>query len=289
MRKFLRKTAFRLFVILGAAWLGLCVLAYIFYPKLLYHPDKSDFSSTPTMLGAESYEEVWLTASDGVRVNAWFVPGATNGKKDKTILFFHGNAGNLSGYAHRMALYSRLGYDVLMVEYHGFGKSQGEPSEKTLYLDAEAAWRHLTEERGVAPSKVVIFGYSLGGAVAAWLAEKHPEAAGLILESTFSSLAGVASDFFPYLPCRLIVGNAFDTLGRLDGIRMPLLLMHGRTDQLIAYRHAETIFAAFAGPKTFKTIAGNHTLGYLLNGETYESYIEEFIAGLDDVAGPLSR
>lgn len=190
---------------------------------------------------------------------------------------FHGNAGNLSTAVHRLMGYADLGFDVFMVDYHGFGKSGGFPSEANLYAAADALWDHVVENGNVPPKAIVILGYSLGGAVASYLAEKHPDTAGLILESTFTSLAEVAADFFPYLPCGLIVGNAYDTADRLHAIHMPLLVIHGPGDELVAYTHGKALYDAFTGRKEFLEINDDHNLGFLLSGDSYYQGIAQFM------------
>lgn len=266
--------------ILVLAWVALCVLAALFYPRLLYHPDRRAADLTPRQLGVE-YEEFWLTAPDGVKVNGWRVFSPATESRKKTLLVFHGNAGNLGTAAHRLAIYARLGCDVYMIDYHGYGKSGGEASEANLYLDAQTVWGHLIDERGLSPNDIVIMGYSLGGAVASWLAERNPAAAGLILESTFTRLSDVAADFFPYLPCGLILRGAYNTIDRLDGIRMPLLVVHGRGDELVAFKYGEKLYASFSGKKTFLRIGDDHNVGFLASGDSYSSGLGGF---LDSIA-----
>ena len=280
-----RRILFKTVRIALVAWIALILLAACFYPRFLYHPDRSPSSVVPTDAGAKSYEDLWLKAADGIRINAWFVPAEQDGRSRKTLLVFHGNAGNLSTAVQRIELYRRLGFDVFMVDYHGFGKSGGTPDEKSLYFDAEAAWEYLTRDRSIPPGEIVIVGYSLGGAVASRVAELHPDASGLVLESTFTSLADIASDFFPFLPCRLIVGNAFNTRARLSAFAMPLLVVHGRGDQLVAYRHGEALFASYRGRKEFLRIADDHNLGFLLAGERYGAGLARFVDSLDEVDG----
>ena len=263
-----RTTVFRVLRVLVVAWALMSVLAALFYPHLLYHPDRNKSTLTPATLGVP-YEEFWLTAADGARLHGWFVPADPAVAKSGTLLVFHGNAGNLATAAHRLALYSGLGRDVFMIDYHGFGESGGKPSEANLYLGAETVWEHLTVTRGVPPGEIVIMGYSLGGAVASWLAERNPGIAGLVLESTFTRLSDVASDFFPYLPCRLILGGAYNTLGRLPRIKAPLLVVHGKGDALVAFKYGEKIYAEYHGDKSFLLIGNDHNVGFLVERDRY--------------------
>jgi pimeloyl-ACP methyl ester carboxylesterase len=275
-----KRILYRAAVIIAAAWLGLTALAALFHPYLLYYPVRELDGFAPAGPGAESREEFWLAAPDGERLHAWHVPAARGVAKDKTLLVFHGNAGNLSTASARLALYSRLGFDCYMVDYHGFGKSGGEPSEKNLYMDAETIWNHLVRERGIPPGNIVIVGYSLGGAVASWLAERQPRAAGLVLESTFTRLSDIAADFFPFLPCRLILGNAYDTFSRLPNLSMPLLVAHGKGDRLVAFKYGERILQAFPGEKAFLLIGDDHNPGFMNAGKKYEDGISGFVERL---------
>lgn len=269
----------RIVRIILLAWVAMSVMAVLFYPRLLYHPERNLGDFTPRQLGVE-YEEFWLTASDGVSLNGWRVPASLDGKRRKALLVFHGNAGNLATASHRLALYNRIGCDVFMIDYHGFGKSGGTAKEENLYLDAETAWNHLVDNLGLPPEEIVVMGYSLGGRVASWLAEKHPDAAGLILESTFTRLSDIAADFFPYLPCRLILGNAYNTLDRLKNLRMPLLVVHGRGDELVAFKYGEKLYTSYAGAKTFLRIGDDHNVGFLSAADSYSNGIAAFLDSL---------
>lgn len=272
---------------LAASLVRIAVLLYAlivpfmwwYYPRLVYYPSVG-ITQTPAELGCENYENLWLTSADGQRVNAWFIPAAPGTASGTALLYLHGNAGNLSAALQRLMLYRRLGFDVFAVDYRGFGLSGGEPTEKGLYHDAEAAWECLVKARGVAPANIIIAGWSLGGGPASWLAERHPDAAGLILESTFTSLGDVAAHHFPYLPARLIIGNQYNTLGRLAGIRQPVLVAHSREDEVIPYRHGERLFAACPGEKTFLELHGDHNVGYMLSGREYTDGILKFAASL---------
>lgn len=277
-RRFAR-IVLRILCIPCLAWLGLVVLAAIFYPRLLYHPDVQETEMTPENSGA-AHEPFWLTAADGVRLHGWFVPADPSVPKNKTLVAFHGNAGNLGTAAIRLAMYSRLGCDVYMVDYHGFGRSGGSPSEAALYLDADALWQYVTAERGVRPADIVILGYSLGGAVAAYLAEKHCDAAGLVLESTFTALADVAADLFPWLPCRLILGDAFATIDRLPHIPIPIMVIHGEGDELVSFRFGRALYEKVQGEKTFLRIASDHNVGFLYSEDIYMKGVNAFLRSL---------
>lgn len=268
----------RALIVVASAWLGLVVLAALFYPFLLYHPDKTAPNPTPGSIGLRGFEETWLVAPDGARLHGWFVEANPEAATGTTLLAFHGNAGNLATALPRFELYARHGFDVFMIEYHGFGLSDGKPNEKNLYLDAETAWEHLTADRRIPPENIVILGYSLGGAVASHLALQHPEAAGLILESTFTSLADMGSHLFPFLPSRLVLGNMYDTAARLRNMNMPILFIHGRGDRLVPFINGINLFNAYNGPKDFFVIGDDHNLGFIISGETYGEALAIFAA-----------
>lgn len=278
----LLKALRRVLLVLVLAYAGLCALAALFYPYLLYHPDRNTVYGTPAVF-APRYEDVWLTASDGVKLHGWFLPAPVGGESGFTLLAFHGNAGNVGTALERLRMYHRLGVDVFMVDYHGFGQSDGTPSEENLYRDADAAWLYLTRERAVEPGKIVVLGYSLGGAVASWLAERNPAVAGLVLESTFTRLNDVAAGLFPWLPTGLILGDAYNTEGRLGKMTMPILVLHGRGDQLVPYACGEKLYAEYKGPKTFVRIGDDHNLGFVTAAATYTGALRDFLATLGSV------
>ena len=167
-----RVVASTLFVVL-AVYLGILVLVWAFQSRLLYFPARG-LITTPSAMGMP-YTDVRFRASDGVRLHGWYIPADEQeaGEQRGAVLFFHGNGGNISGWFPAIEPFRDLGFDAFLIDYRGYGESEGEPSERGTYLDAEAAWRYLTDERGIAPERIVLGGRSLGGAVATWLAERH--------------------------------------------------------------------------------------------------------------------
>lgn len=255
---------------------ALLLLLFAAQGRLLYFPTRA-IAATPADAGLP-FEEVWLRAEDGVRLQAWFVPAP----QDRgTILFFHGNAGNLSHRLESLELFHRLGWSTLILSYRGYGRSEGRPSERGTYRDAEAAWRHLVEERGTPPRRIVLFGRSLGGGVAAWLAERRTPA-GLVLESTFTSVADLASEIYPFVPARLLVRFRYPTLARLPGIRCPVLVVHSPDDEIIPYRHGRRLWEAAREPKRFVQLRGGHNEGFRTTGPTYHRGLAAFLGSLGD-------
>lgn len=250
--------------------LGL-LLAFILQERLLYFPLKT-IGATPAAMGL-AFEDVWLETEDGVRLAGWFVPADNS---QRVLLFFHGNGGNISHRLKSLAQFNRLGLNVLIIDYRGYGQSQGKPSEAGTYRDADAAWRYLVEQRGYSPEQIVIFGRSLGGAVAAELAERQPPGA-LILESTFTSVPDMAARQFPFFPVRQLSRLQYNTRERLARIDAPVLIIHSPTDEVIPYAHGQALFAAARPPKEFLQITGGHNDGFLVSAGVYEPAVRAFI------------
>ena len=182
------------FRIAGAVYLGLCLLLMLRQSRYVYHPDRT-VSLTPDRIGL-AYEALRLKTEDGETLAAWWIPAQ---RAAPTLLFFHGNAGDIGDRLGSIRTFHDMGLNVLIFDYRGYGESTGKPSEPGTYADAMAAWTYLNAERGIPPSRIVVFGRSLGGAVASWLAARVDPGA-LILESTFTSAPAMAHGMFPFLP-----------------------------------------------------------------------------------------
>lgn len=220
------------------------------------------------------YETVSITTSDAVKLEAWYMPPA---KPDGPILLhFHGNSGDLSNRVGLFELFHPLGLGLLVIDYRGFGRSEGSPSESGTALDAEAAWRHLTQTRGVAPSRIFLHGQSLGGGVAAELATRV-KPAGLILEATFTSLTDVAADMAWFLPVRLLMRTWYPSKDRLAKIDCPVLVIHSRQDQIVPFHHGQELFQAAREPKRFVEITGDHNTGIYYCQDVYLGAIRGFV------------
>ena len=224
-------------------------------------------------------EEVRLD-SDGVSIHGFYLPAARPRQNARAILFLHGNAGNASHRLPNAAELSRLGADVLLIDYRGYGMSEGTPSESGAYADARAGLAHLIEERGIPVQRVVLFGRSLGGAVAVDLA-RNKGLAGVILESTFSSAADVARGMMGP-PLAYLLRDRFDSASKTGQIDAPLLFFHGDHDRFIDYALGRRLFEFAPEPKQFETISGaGHNDTVQTGGRPYFARIERF---LDEVA-----
>lgn len=201
------------------------------------------------------FENVFFKTGDGIELNGWFFPANTNSPRAHlAVLVCHGNAGNIS---HRLALYRALlqtGVAVFAFDYRGYGRSQGHPGEEGTYLDAQAACQWLTK-KGFAD--IIVFGESLGGGVASELCLRE-KMRGLILQSAITSIPDIGTELFPWLPAKLLGAIKYDTRARLPRLKIPVLVMHSRMDELAAFHHAERNFAAANEPKLFWEISGGH-------------------------------
>lgn len=220
------------------------------------------------------YEEIFLRAADGVRLHGWWVPSPD--ERRGTVLFLHGNAGNISDRIDTLEMLHGWGFDSLIVDYRGYGKSEGRPSEKGTYRDADAAWRFLIDEKEVNPAEVILFGRSLGAAVAAYLASRV-QPGGVVLESGFSSLPDLAATFYRHFPVRLLARSRYPTIERVGRIRAPVLVAHSAEDDLIPFSHAERIFAAAQEPKFFLEMVGTHGDCVSATGVSYERAVRGFL------------
>ncbi len=231
----------------------------------LYFPDP-ELIMTPANIRLP-YDNVNFTASDGTQLHGWFVPAGTEGK---TVLFFHGNAGNISHRVDNILRLHRLGLAVFIFDYRGYGQSHGETSEPGLYEDARAA-RSWLVNRGVAAEDIIYFGRSLGAAVALQLAlEKKP--AGLILESPFTSVAGMGRKHYPILYRLLgwLIQGRYDNEKKIGAITAPLLVIHGTRDSIVPPSMGKKLYSLAPEPKELYLIDGaDHNDGFYLNEKEY--------------------
>lgn len=268
---FRRPIVRRLILVALCTYIGVIMLVGFFQSKLIYFPSRS-LEQTPSDVGLK-FDEVTLTTQDGVRISAWFVP---RDDARTTILFFHGNAGNNGDRLPELKVLHSLRYNVMIVDYRGFGKSEGSPSEKGTYLDALAAWEYLTQTRGIPARKVVIMGESIGGAVAIELARRAPPGA-LIVQSSFTRLADIAALHYPLLPVRLLLRHRYDSIDKVGEITCPKLFIHSTDDSLVPIANGRALFDAAAPPKQFVETPGEHNGGGFMYSGEYAAKLREFI------------
>jgi uncharacterized protein len=258
---------------------GLVVVPVLFEKRLIYFPFRT-LEVTPKQLGLR-YEETRLVAEDGVTLHGWFLP--VEGSR-YTVLVCHGNAGNISHRLDRaLLMHSKLGTDVFLFDYRGYGLSEGSPDEQGTYRDARAALRYLITARGIDRAHVVLFGESLGAAVALQLALEEPVRA-LVLEAPFTSIADMAGSVLPFVPVGRLLRTRYDNLGKVAGLRVPLLVLHGERDATVPFAQGRRLFDAAPEPKQFFAIPGaDHNDTYLVGGDPYWQAWKEF---LDDLTIP---
>jgi len=262
------------------AYCAMVLYLLVMQPRLIYLPDlpARGLEATPQDIGLE-YETLWLETEDHERLHAWYVaaPAAR-----ATLLFCHGNAGNISHRIESLRIFNALGLNVLLFDYRGYGLSTGTPSETGTYRDADAAWRYLLDARRLAPQEIVIAGRSLGAAVAAELASRTAPAA-VVLESAFISVPAMAAEIYPWLPPGLPGLYRYDNQARLAQVTRPLLIVHSRDDEIIPVAHAQTLFAAAREPKRYLELRGGHNDAILESRTAYMRGLDEF---LDQHVGP---
>jgi alpha-beta hydrolase superfamily lysophospholipase len=267
----MRQTLMYLILTALCIYIGLAVFLFLFQSRLMYFPDRG-LISTPHEIGAR-YEAITFQTEDRVDLSAWFVP-ADDSKG--VILFCHGNAGNISHRIGYLEVFLRLGLSTFIFDYRGFGTSDGVPTEQGTYLDAKAAWKYLVEKRGVPPDRIVIFGESMGGAVAAWLAQTNRPAA-LILQSTFTSVPDLASRLYPFVPARWIVRYGYNTREYIGRVDCPVLIVHSCEDEIVPYSHGCELYDLVKGPKEFFELRGDHNSGFMITVGDYSLALGRFI------------
>lgn len=276
-------------ILLTAGYAILSVLLYLYQGRLVYFPDPV-VRGTPADAGLE-YQERWITTADGERINAWWLPAARG--EAPTLLFLHGNAGNISQRLDSLRIFNSLGLNSLIIDYRGFGRSSGKPSEQGTYLDAQAAYDFLLRDLGISSQRLIIFGRSLGGGIASWLASRN-DCAGIIIESSFLSVPELGQEVYPWLPVRWLARIRYDSAARMPELNCPLLVVHSRDDQLIPFRHGQGLYTLANEPKYFLEISGNHGNGFLSSGKRYQNGLKLFLMSLfnearEDLGGPGPR
>lgn len=263
---------------LGACYLIFLLILTLFQRKFIYFPYKLDKEFEYPRYVSQ-LEEAFITCENGNTINGLYAPGKGT---FSTVLIFHGNAGNITHRDIILQGFNRLGYAVLLIDYQGYGKSEGTPSEKNLYLDGKASLEWLRKEKKVNPEEIVLFGKSLGSGVAVELATKTTFK-GLILESPFTSLASVAGSHFPYkfFPVSLLLIDKFDNAAKIHQVDSPLLITHGTEDRIVDKKEGEKLFKQANMPKELYLIEGaDHNNIQNYNAPTYWTTIAEWLEDL---------
>ncbi len=282
------KTLISLLSIAASIYVLLALALYLLQGKMVFLsglPGRA-LTATPGDIGLE-YEDVSLTTSDDERLHGWYVP-ATD--RRGVVLFFHGNAGNISHRLDSIGIFHQLGLDTLIIDYRGYGQSTGKTNEQGTYLDAQAAWSYLVDERGIPADRIIIFGRSLGGAVGAWLGaqpDMKNGPAAVIIESSFTSGVDMARQLYPFLPAQLITRLRYPAVEYASRLQCPVLVVHSRDDEIIPFAMGQSIYAAVKQRKSFLELRGDHNNGFYISRHDYVTGLDGFI---ESVLGPgISR
>lgn len=261
--------------IIAAVYLGMSLLLFLMQSHMLYQPGRG-YDYDPADYGLK-HEAVSLSTPDGESLAAWFVPAEG---AERTVLFCHGNAGNISHRLGTLKMFNELGLNCLIVDYRGYGQSTGKPTEKGTLIDILAGFQWLIEEKGTRPEQIILFGRSLGGSIAVIIAKDvHPAA--LVLESSFTSFDDVAAHYYPWLPVRLFTRFDYNTLEAVKEVTCPLLVIHSPDDEIIPYKFGQQIFAAAPEPKQFADLKGTHNEGIYDNDDLYKQIWKNWLDQLD--------
>ncbi|MEG3989465.1 alpha/beta fold hydrolase [Microcoleus sp. S28C3] len=307
-------------IVLAVAYSAACVFLFVAQGKFIFFPARA-IETTPDDFQLK-YQDVWLRISTKTgaveSVHGWWIPasenppspplargGARKGESflaapqsDKrviaavpalnkgglggVVLYLHGNASNVGSNVEHAHRFHRLGLSVFVMDYRGYGKSQGDfPSESQVYEDAQLAWDYLVKQRGINPNQIYIYGHSLGGAIAIDLAVRHPEAAGLIVEGSFTSTRAMVNfqkGLFWMFPIDVLLTQRFDSLSKVDRLQMPVLFIHGAADNVVPVEMSKKLFESAPEPKQLYIVPdGGHTNVAHIGGAEYLQIVSQFL------------
>lgn len=259
-------------------WIIVIAILFLMFARYVerhnvYFPMKK-ITTTPEAVGL-NYEDVYFKTSDNEQLHGWFIP---NNKAGFTVIFCHGNAGNISHRLEKLLMLYTLGVNIFIFDYRGYGKSQGIPSESGLYKDAKAAYNYLRWRRKIPGDNIILYGESLGGAVVIELAHKEKVRA-LITEEAFSSLKDMARIAYPIIPQFMILSK-FDSVSKIREIKCAKLIIHSSNDEIVPFSFGEKLFDAANPPKKFLELSGSHNTAFLDSEEQFRKGIKSFIDSL---------
>lgn len=270
-------------LIAGSSYLGLCTFLYFYQTRLIFRPE-AQLTIRPEILNIQ-YKEVWIPTTSSAKLHGWWLPRSKSHGKDadRVLLYLHGNAQNIGGNLENAYRYQQMGFSVLLFDYRGYGLSDGPfPSESQVYEDAAAAWAYLTQTKQIPATSIWLFGHSLGGAVAIDLAQKHPDIAGLIIESSFSSMGETIKSTGQYnmVPVDLLLTQQFKSVEKVPHLTMPVLYIHGLEDSLVPADMSQVLYDASPEPKSlwFVPDADHDNVGSIAGVQYFEmvkSFIEQ--------------
>lgn len=258
----------------ATAYLALCTLVYFFQDRLIFLPSRT-IDATPDQYGWV-YDDVSIAVTPTEKIDAWYFSSSRPADSQKTILFCHGNAGNISHRLATVRFFLGLGANVLLFDYRGYGRSDGRPSEANVYSDAQAAFTWLVQTKGTEPERIFLFGRSLGGAVAVELATRV-KCGGVILESTFTSVADLGQKLYPFLPIRPLVRTRFDSASKISALTCPVLVAHSSDDEMIPFEMGRRLYDSVQSRKQFVELDGRHNELGSLDNELYRKTLAVFL------------
>ncbi len=278
---------------LAIAYTSSCLFLLVRQNRFIFLPSAS-IEATPDLFNLP-YQDIWLPIPSGPgkteRLHGWWIPA--KGPETGTVLFLHGNGLNIGANASQAHRFHQLGLPVLLIDYRGYGRSEGGfPTEAKVYQDAEAAWTYLTQERQIPAQQIFVYGHSLGGAIAIDLAAQHPDAAGLIVESSFTSMREMV-DYrgkFGIFPVDLLLTQRFDSISKVKSLHLPVLFIHGTADKLIPAQMSQALFAATPEPKELVLIPqAEHNDVAAIGGLHYLQAIRSFVKQFQSQPEQLSE
>jgi uncharacterized protein len=275
----IRRMTWILAGVIASIYIGLLVLLRVNESRLIYFPGQQRTLLPPPASLGLTIQRVEISTRDSIKLVSWIIPATDS--TGRWLLICHGNAGNISEFdrpIHYAGLH-RLGLNLLAFDYRGYGESGGIPSEQGLYRDADAAYEYLRQDRGIPADRIVIFGHSLGSAVAIDLATRLP-AAGLIVEGAPTSVPDRGQELYPYIPVRWIAASHFGSIGKIKRVAIPKLFLHAEDDDVIPIIHGRRLFEAALPPKTFVELHGRHGDAFDVDSARYFGSIAEFLASL---------
>lgn len=269
---------------LAIAYCAACLYLWVEQKKFIFFPERA-IATTPDAFQL-AYQDVWLpvpTKTQKVeQIHGWWIPAFGKPEaKTPVLLYLHGNGSNIGANVEHAARFHQLGFSVLLIDYRGYGRSTGDfPAEALIYQDAEVAWNYLVKDRGTKPSQIVLYGHSLGGAIAIDLALRHPETAGLIVQGSFTSALAMVNYQGSYwmFPVNLLLNQRFDSLAKVPKLKMPVLFIHGIADRTVPVEMSRQLFAAAAAPKQLYLVPeADHNNVAQLAGPEYLQRVRQFL------------
>ena len=250
------KYLYLIFSSIVIAYFVLLVFIYFYQRNLLYHPSENNYQNDKIQF---SYDEIFIKVDDKIKLKSWIIN--KNLKKFKTLLFFHGNAGELSNRIYKLNELNKLDINILLISWRGFSGNEGLPTEENLYEDAEAAIKWLNRKE-VENNKIILYGESLGTGVAVEIGKKN-NFNSIILESPFTSMENAAKIYYPYLPVKLLLKDKYDSLSKITTIKTPILIMHGKKDDIVPFSMGKELFEKANNPKhSYFTTDDDHMMEF---------------------------